>query len=157
MIMGLLFGAGFGFLIGTTAGRPALSPETPPGPSHDHSAHDHGKGEHDHSAITEVEGPPPDLTLAVHPDGEQSRNLHIDVTNFTFDPQGVNSVHVPGQGHAHVYINGVKQARAYGPWVHLHALPQGRHDIRVTLNANDHSQLAASGQPIEATTTVVID
>ena len=107
--------------------------------------------------MTEVDGPAPELTLTIHPDGPQSRNLHIGTTNFTFDPEAVNGPHIPGHGHAHVYVNGVKQARAYGPWVQLYALPKGTHEIRVTLNANDHSQLAISGEPLEATTTVIID
>jgi hypothetical protein len=128
--------------------------------AHDHSAHDHGQGDmsgHDHSTLTEAVTPAPTLTLRVLPDSKQSRNLHIETTNFTFDPEGVNGPHKLGHGHAHVYINGIKQPRAYGPWMQLDALPVGTHEVRVTLNANDHSQLATNGQPIEATTTLVID
>ena len=114
-------------------------------------------GAHDHSALTEMGDMAPELTLSLHPDGPQSRNLHIGVTGFVFDPEGVNGPHVPGHGHAHVYVNGVKMPRAYSPWVQLLALPKGTHEIRVTLNANDHLQLARNGQPIEATIPVVID
>jgi len=157
LITGLVFGAGFGFLLGATTGQPAPPADTTMDAAHDHSAHDHGEGAHDHSSLVEVAGPAPDLALTIHPDGAQSRNLHIGVTNFTFDPEGVNGANVPGHGHAHVYVNGIKQARAYGPWVQLYALPEGTHEIRVTLNANDHGQLAIDGDPVEATTTIVID
>ncbi|MCR9145991.1 MAG: hypothetical protein NXH74_02195 [Rhodobacteraceae bacterium] len=154
LLIGTLFGTGFGFLLGAA---------TAPGPdgrntmdaAHDHAAHDHDGGAH--ATLRAFDGPAPDLTLRLYPDGDQSRNLHIGVTGFTFDPEGVNGAHVPGHGHAHVYLNGVKQARAYGPWVQLHALPRGTHAIRVTLNANDHSQYAISGQPVEATVNLRID
>lgn len=110
-----------------------------------------------HNSLTEVEAPAPTLELTLHPDGAQSRNLHLAVTGFAFAPEAVNGSHVPGRGHAHIYVNDVKFARAYAPWVHLDALPKGRHVIRVTLNANDHSQLAHSGKPIEASLELIID
>lgn len=158
---GLFLGVGLGFVLGAGT-SPQETPDTMPSAAadiaHDHAAHDHGQdGSHDHKTLTEVGDVAPVLTLSIHPDGPQSRNLHIGVTGFTFDPKGVNGPHVPGHGHAHVYVNGVKMPRAYSPWVQLLALPKGTHEIRVTLNANDHSQLARNGQPIEATIPVVID
>ena len=161
LLMGLFFGTGFGFLVAAGTGA-ELQGHDHGTASHDHAAHDHGDGMgdmagHDHSALTEVGAPASTLELAVHPDGPQSRNLHLVIGNFTFAPQEVNGPHIPGHGHAHVYINGVKQPRAYSPWVQLDALPVGTHEIRVTLNANDHSQLALDGKPIEATTTIVIE
>lgn len=155
-MIGLLLGTGFGFLLGAGIG-PSAPPQAtaPQDPAHDHAAHDHGDGMH--ATLREVTGQPPGLTLTLHPDGARSRNLHIGVSNFTFDPEAVNGPHVPGHGHAHVYVNGIKQARAYGPWVQLYALPKGEHDVRVTLNANDHRQFAVSGKPVEATVTFRID
>ena len=159
---GLFLGVGLGFVLGA-ASSPRTLPEAAVDIAHDHTAHDHGGamqgpgGAHDHTALTEMGDMAPELTLSLHADGPQSRNLHIGVTGFVFDPEGVNGPHVPGHGHAHVYVNGVKMPRAYSPWVQLLALPKGTHEIRVTLNANDHSQLARNGQPIEATIPVVID
>lgn len=83
--------------------------------------------------------------------------LIIGVTNFAFAPEAVNSSHTPGQGHAHIYVNGVKIARTYASWFHLSALPKGEHEVRMTLNANDHSQLAINDQPVEATLMLVIE
>lgn len=151
LAIGVLFGAGLGFLLAAGSGM-----EEKANPVHDHSAHDHGGGMH-HATLTEVEGDAPTLALSLHPDGPQSRNLHLKVTGFTFAPEAVNGAHVPGEGHAHVYVNDIKFARAYGPWVHLDALPKGRHVIRVTLNANDHSQLALEGAPIDASLEVTIE
>lgn len=161
LLIGLLLGTGLGFLLGAASGpvpampEPATHEPGAPDPAHDHAAHDHAGGAH--ATLREVEGPAPQLTLTLHPDGDRSRNLHLGVTNFTFDPEGVNGPHRSGHGHAHVYVNGVKQARAYAPWVQLYALPRGTHKVRVTLNANDHSHLAADGTPIEATATIRID
>ena len=151
LAIGLIFGVGLGVLIGA-----GTHMEMSHDMVHDHSAHDHGEGM-DHSKLTEVASPAPVLSITLHPDGPQSRNLHIDVRHFTFSPTGVNGQHVPGEGHAHVYVNDVKVARAYGPWMQLQALPKGKHTIRVTLNANDHSHLAQNGNPIEAITDLTIE
>lgn len=158
LIIGLFFGTGAGFLLAATTGA-QVEGHAHGAEVHDHSAHDHGEGmeEHDHSQLTEAEGPAPELSITLHPDGRQSRNLEIIARNFTFDPEAVNGEHIPGHGHAHVYVNGVKIARAYAPWFHLSALPVGEHEVRVTLNANDHTQLAVEGEPIEVTETLVIE
>jgi len=156
LLIGLFFGTGLGFLLAAGSGAQLESHDHGP-EVHDHSAHDHGDGSHDHPAMTEAGTPAPSVGLVLHPDTRQSRNLQIVTGNFTFDPEGVNGFHVPGRGHAHVYVDGVKIGRAYGPWFHLSALPAGTHEVRVTLNANDHSQLATDGQPIEATARVVIE
>lgn len=154
--IGLFFGAGLGFLIAATSGVQLEGHDHDHGAGvHDHAVHDHGDGVH--AALTEAGLPAPVLTLTLHPDGAQTRNLHIGVEHFAFDPEGVNGPHVPGRGHAHLYLNGVKIARAYGPWMQLDALPVGTHELRVTLNANDHTQLAVGGVPIEATIAVVIE
>lgn len=157
LIIGLFFGAGLGFMVAATTGATVEGHAHGNDAVHDHAAHDHGDGEHDHSKMTEVAGPAPGLEIVVHPDGPRSRNLEIATENFTFAPGSVNGPHVPGEGHAHVYLNGVKIARAYARWFHLSALPKGEHQLRVTLNANDHAQLAVNGTAVEATTTFSIE
>ncbi|WP_417728822.1 hypothetical protein [Roseovarius sp.] len=152
--IGLFFGAGLGFLVAATSGVQLE------GHDHGSAVHDHGAHNHDgaaHTTLTEAGTPAPSLTLSLHPDGPQSRNLYIAVENFAFDPEAVNGPYVSGRGHAHLYLNGVKIARAYSPWMQIDALPVGTHELRVTLNANDHTQLASGGAPIEATIEVVIE
>lgn len=155
LIIGLFFGTGFGFLLAATTGA-QLEGHKHESAVHDHDAHDHSGGT-EHGDLTEAQSPAPTVSITLHPDGAQSRNLHIAVENFTFDPEGVNGPHRPGHGHAHVYVDGVKITRAYGPWLQLSALPKGQHEVRVTLTSNDHMQLAVNGVPIEATTTMVIE
>lgn len=89
-------------------------------------------------------------------DGTSAVNLKITTAEFTFAPESVNGPHVDGEGHAHVYVDGVKINRIYGPYYHLGSLSPGERSIRITLNANSHEQYAKGQHPIEAITTVVI-
>ena len=51
-----------------------------------------------------------------------------------------------------------KRQRLYGEWYHLDRdLSAGDHDIRVSLNADDHSEYVTGGEPIEATTTITVE
>lgn len=65
--------------------------------------------------------------------------------------------HKPGEGHAHVYVNGAKIGRLYGPWLHLPNLPKGEVTVEVTLNANDHRPLAVNGAPITAREVLTVE
>ena len=59
-----------------------------------------------------------------------------------------------GEGHPHVYVNGVKLSRLYSPYMHLGMLQPGMNEVRVTLNANMHQEYAHNGQTIEAVATI---
>ncbi len=156
--IGLVFGGGIGFV--TAAGMGV----TFDGHDHGDPAHhgagltddgmDHGKA---HDTPIEVDAAQaPRLAIAVTPDPMAGHNLHLMVENFAFAPQQASRAHAEGQGHAHVYVNGTKYARVYGPWVHLDGLPAGDVTIDVTLNANSHQPLALGGVPITASTTVEV-
>ncbi|QPM91043.1 hypothetical protein [Pseudooceanicola algae] len=169
LIIGLFFGAGFGFLI--SAG---------PLPSgHDHASHEghHVTAPpaapeditpaaapagmspmmpHDHSDTAE-NGAPVSVDFEAFAEGEGSVNLHILTTDFRFAPNAVNTMPKTGEGHAHVYVDGEKMARAYGPWINLTGLDPGKQvTIRVTLNANNHQPLTQDGTPVEAWHSLVV-
>jgi hypothetical protein len=97
----------------------------------------------------------PSVSAKLHEDAMAGFNLEVKVRNFEFAPQNVNGAVEENEGHAHVYVNGVKYARLYGTWMHLPAslFRDGENDVRVTLNANDHSDLARDGESIAATVT----
>ena len=59
-----------------------------------------------------------------------------------------------GEGHAHVYINEKKVARVYSPWFHLDQVAAGMNKVTVTLNTNDHQQIALDGRPLSASTMI---
>ncbi|MBE9136803.1 hypothetical protein IQ254_06220 [Nodosilinea sp. LEGE 07088] len=131
-------------------------------PSHD-MGDSHGAGEshsnesHHHSTLEIPAGQPvPTVTLMIYPDPEQGWNLEVLTTHFSFAPEQVNLANSPGSGHAHLYINGEKISRLYGPWLHLPELPSGQTEITVGLNANGHEALTHNGQKIEATIVVEV-
>jgi len=82
-------------------------------------------------------------------------DIHVSTTNYTWTPQLVNEAPVADQGHAHLYIDG-ELTLLLSPWQHLNSIAPGTHSILVSLNANDHSVFAENGQPIEATSTLVV-
>ena len=57
---------------------------------------------------------------------------------------------------AHLYINGEKVARLYGPWYHIAYLEPGKNEILVTLNANNHGEYLHDGEVIADTVTVYV-
>ena len=148
IVFALLVGLAIGLL-----GAPMLDPAQPdptptPEMAHDHAAHDHGE------MISLPAGDSaPRLDFMVMKDAAGGWNLHIQAENFQFTPASVNQANVPGQGHAHIYVNGEKLARVYGPWFHIASLPDGA-KVNVTLNANDHSTLAVDDVPLSLTKTL---
>ena len=147
--IGLVFGGGIGF--STAAGL---------GVSFD--GHDHGVVvQHDgmqHDLPLEVDAATaPLINIALTPDPLSGYNLNVLVERFAFSPQQASLAHAKGHGHAHVYVNGVKQGRLYGPWAHLDALPKGKVIVEVMLNSNTHQPLAVNGEPIKASATLSVE
>ncbi len=125
--------------------------------------HDHGAGAahgatatpraHDHDTTLDVSGPnAPTLAAGLTPDPVAGFNLHLQTANFRFAPENAGRGDRPGEGHAHVYVNGEKIARLYGPWMHIADLPPDA-TVAVTLNSNDHATLAVVGKPVRAELT----
>lgn len=141
-IIGLVFGVGGGFL---AAGGVTPAP-------HDHATH--ASGEHDHAALQAWDGASPDLQLTFTraPD-DAGINLHILTTGFEWAAERVDTPSLSRTGHAHIYVNGEKIMRAYGPWTHL---PMVAHDavVSVTLSTNDHQTWAINDAAITAEITV---
>jgi hypothetical protein len=108
-----------------------------------------GKHEHETLEIPDNQSVPT-VRLIVHPDSKKGWNLEIQVSNFTFAPEKVNQADQLGEGHAHLYVDGVKLTRLYGNWYYLENLSPGQHKITVILNTNTHKTLLYRGQPIEA-------
>ena len=149
--IGLIFGGGIGFV--TAAGMGVTFD------GHDHSdpAHHGAMAGHamNHDTPIEVDAiDAPKLDIAVSKDPMSGYNLHVMVSDFEFSPEQASRAHANGQGHAHVYVNGEKQGRVYGPWVHLASLPKGEVTVEVTLNSNNHQPLSLNGTPIKASTIV---
>ena len=98
----------------------------------------------------------PTIIAEIHKDPVGGWNLNLQTTNFTYNAAAAGLENKQGEGHAHVYVNGMKLARIYGDWFHIGALPQGHNLILVTLNANDHSSLMHSGAMLEHELMVMV-
>ena len=94
--------------------------------------------------------PYPSVTIELEADPVDGYNLHLVTRNFEFTPEAVNEELVPNQGHAHLFLNGVKVARLYSEWRHLPKalFEEGVNRLEVVLNANDHSTWGIAGEPI---------
>ena len=127
------------------------------GPGHRHG----GPGEDDgHGPMSQdpIESEVPvsvDIGATEGPGG--GVNVVIDTENWRWAPDEVDQGHVPGSGHAHIYVDGEKIDRVYGPGYHLTGLSPGRHEVRVTLNSNSHNQLLVDGELAEDTVTVTVE
>lgn len=145
-VLALVVGFLGGMLVGNEKIGDAMDRDTEP----EVHAHSHGTYE-----IPEGE-PVPTVDLVVHEDPKGGYNAQILVTNFRFAPENVSTAHVSGEGHAHIYVDGVKINRVYGQWYHLGKLEEGTHEILVNLSGNDHSELLSDGEHIEDAETIVV-
>jgi hypothetical protein len=152
LIIGLFFGTGLGWLIATAPAEGSGSDHHAPGTNMDHHAGETAMA----MAPRDVSGEArlPGLTASLTKDTGGNFNLNIALENFRFAPDNVNGAYQPGDGHAHLYVNGVKRARLYGAWYHLDDLPAGDVQIRISLNGNDHLPLSNGTSPIEATLNI---
>lgn len=94
------------------------------------------------------------ISIRVKADPMKGYNLFLQTRKLAWAPEHASSAHRRGEGHAHLYVDGVKRTRLYGPAFYLGELTPGRHLIRVTLNGNDHRDYVRGARPIAAETTV---
>jgi hypothetical protein len=94
--------------------------------------------------------------LRVSKDRKMGYNINVRTTAFRWAPWNASKPHVQGQGHGHLYVNGKKVTRLYGPWYFLGDLKKGRNVIKVTLNGNDHGDYVRDGAPIAVSKVVMV-
>ena len=92
---------------------------------------------------------PPAISLMITQGSENGWIVTTNVKNFLFAPKKAGKKHVSGEGHMHLYINNKKTARLYGFPYYLNNLKIGDHEIKVTLNSNDHRDYKLSGKTIK--------
>ncbi|MEM9431530.1 MAG: hypothetical protein AAGA32_18830 [Pseudomonadota bacterium] len=100
--------------------------------------------------------PAPAISLSVSEDAE-GWMVRVEAQDFTFSRDLVGLYHVPGLGHGHVYVGGMKLSRLYQPEARIGPLPPGTHEVRVTLNTNDHRAYVVDDEPVTASATIVVD
>ena len=127
---------------------------------HETTAAGGGEHSHDHGAAaahTAMESTVPvNLDLATTVDAAGGLHLRISAENWRWAPEEVNQESRPGVGHAHIYANGEKLSRIYGPEHYVAGLPPGNYEIKVDLNDNAHNALTVNGMPLAAVAAVTI-
>lgn len=114
-----------------------------------------GDPKHSNSKTVESETPV-SVAITAEPDAHGGVDVQIATEGFQFAPDSVDQPHTPGDGHAHIYVDGVKLGRVFEPDYHIDPLSPGRHEIRVSLNTNDHSDLVYGGAKVESTVAVTV-
>jgi hypothetical protein len=114
---------------------------------------------HSYGIVEVPEGmPAPTIEIEIMPDASSGWNMQIITENFQFAPERSSLEHYPGEGHAHLYIDGTKIARVYGAWYHIdEELSSGDHQVEVTLNSNDHNLYTVKGKVVEAKTIISVE
>lgn len=151
IVVALLIGAMGGFYFGQNTMQTSNDTH-----SHEEGITGHAADGHSHDTLVEAPDPAPTLSVVVHEDPKDGVNVELITENFTFAPQDASTEHVPGEGHAHIYVDGEKINRVYGNWYHLGGLTPGEHEIRVELSTNDHGVYAVDGEVIEVVKSIVI-
>lgn len=100
--------------------------------------------------------PAPEIHIDAQPDGD-GWQVQIMAREFTFSKDLMGLYHVPGTGHGHIYVGGMKLGRLFAPSYHIGPLPAGSHEIRVTLNTNDHRAYVVGDTPVTASTIITVD
>lgn len=154
IIVALLVGIGGGYVVSHQMNT-AKEPNEVGTSQHEHMKMD-GKEEmnHSHEMFMVKKDEAPTIALSVEEDAKSGWNVKIDTTKFIFTPDDVNGDNVVGEGHAHLYVDGEKVARLYGPYFHYDETFEGAKTFKVTLNANDHSEYVLDGEVIAATKEV---
>ena len=129
----------------------------------DHSQMDHAQMDHSmHQAGAGIEvgsdQNPPDIEMTVAQKDDDTWSVLITTRNFEFfEPKTEPLAHQDGQGHGHLYLNGLKLQRMYSNQAIIGELPDGKHVISVTLNSNDHKAFTVGGKPVSASAEIIAD
>lgn len=111
-----------------------------------------------HGAVNGIEVGDVSIALGPRPDafGDGFRvEVQFDGIELVSVPMG--APHVAGQGHAHVYLNGLKLQRLYTDEFSVGPLLAGDYVLRVALNSNAHTPYVKDGLAIEDVWRFTVD
>lgn len=105
----------------------------------------------DHGAMMGLDAPDVSLSLRLEgqPDTKGATGI-VDIEGLTVVSRANDFGHVDGEGHGHVYLNGLKLQRLYETRFETGLLRPGDYVLQVTLNSNDHRPYLKNGVPISA-------
>lgn len=96
------------------------------------------------------------VSIKVKADKMKGHNLFIKTSRFRWAPEHASGKHVSGEGHAHLFVDGTKVTRLYGPAYYIGNLTTGQHTVMVSLNGNNHATYARNGKEIKDSFTVTV-
>ncbi|QHQ37096.1 copper chaperone PCu(A)C [Algicella marina] len=94
------------------------------------------------------------VAIAVAPNEVGGWQILLQTDGFSFKGREAEGQHVQRDGHGHLYLNGLKLGRMYGPSQVVGELPHGEHIFSVVLNANTHEAYVNDGVPVAAKVNV---
>ena len=96
----------------------------------------------------------PQATLVIQKDPTGGFNVQVVTANFVWRPEMASMQHIPGEGHAHVYLDGRKIMRIYNEWFHLNTFQfstkPGEQLLSIEFVGNDHAPYTIQGLPVGA-------
>jgi hypothetical protein len=102
------------------------------------------------------EGDAPRVGIEVQPDEDGSWDVRLTLRGFRLSPPGARERAVPGQGVAHLYVDGRLVTRLRAPEYRLPAVPRGTHQVTARLYADDGTVWAVDGEPVESTADITV-
>ena len=96
----------------------------------------------------------PRVNLEIKKDPTGGYNVHVVTNNFVWRPEMASMEHIPGEGHAHVFLDGRKIMRIYNEWFHLNTYQfstrSGEQLLSIEFVGNDHAPYTIDGLPVGA-------
>jgi copper(I)-binding protein len=99
------------------------------------------------NGISQTPTPELELTWTTAPTANGAE-IKLNTQNFTFINVEDGTAHTSNQGHAHVYLNGLKLGRLYSDTYEIGALSVGIYTLSVALNSNDHRPYINDSGPV---------
>jgi copper(I)-binding protein len=90
------------------------------------------------------------IELKISKSDQQGVIGQINVSGLELTTIEPGTPHVPRQGHAHLYLNGLKLGRLFKEEFEIGPLLPGTYEIRVSLNTNDHRSYIHDGKAVSA-------
>ncbi len=109
-------------------------------------------------ATIETEPSTSTITITSPADGDTvtpNFDVTVAIANFELAPDAVESENEAGHGHYHLWVDGEYYAAGVAESVAVTDLSEGEHEIQVSLQENDHSDLSPSAKSDPIIVTVV--
>lgn len=84
----------------------------------------------------------------------QPFDLEVEIDDFTLAPDSVEGANVAGEGHYHVWVDGEYFVAGVATTTEIDGLEVGEHELMVSLQNNDHTDLETPVQSEAVTVTV---